>query len=166
MRGIILICAVLLVSACGGREGLRDMRTDTGGPDEFAVIPGAPLELPETLALPNPTPGGSNLTDANPIGNAIAALGGSQSAAFAGGIPAGDQALVAHASRNGVQADIRSVLADEDAAFRSRRARLNTFNPLGNDQYYRAYARQKLDAYAELERFRASGVQTPTAPPR
>ncbi|SEW45252.1 Beta-barrel assembly machine subunit BamF [Cognatiyoonia koreensis] len=166
MRGIVLIGAALALAACSGGGGLRDLRTDTGGPDEFSVVPGAPLELPETLTLPPPTPGGTNRTDAAPKAAAIAALGGSPAAAFAGGIPANDQALVAHAGRNGLQSDIRAVLATEDAAFRARRARLNTFNLLGTDQYFRAYARQSLDAYAELNRFRAAGVQTPTAPPR
>lgn len=166
MRGIFLLGAAVAMTACSGGGGLRDMRTDTGGPDEFSIVPGAPLELPETLTLPTPTPGGTNRTDANPTGNAIAALGGSQAAAFAGGIPASDQALVSSASRYGVQADIRSILASEDAAFRANRSRLNTFNILGNDQYFRAYARQALDAYATLEAFRAAGVQTPTAPPR
>lgn len=165
MRGIILI-AMLGLAACGSEGGLRDMRNPSGGPDEFSVVPGAPLELPETLSLPPPTPGGTNRTDATPNADAIVALGGVPAAAFAGGIPAGDQALVTAAGRNGIEADIRSVLATEDAAFRTRRERLNTFNFLGRDRYFRAYARQALDAYAELARFRAAGVQTPTAPPR
>lgn len=166
MRGIVFIGVTLALSACSSGGGLRDLRSDTGGPDEFSVLPGAPLEIPDALSLPTPTPGGANRTDVNPTGRAIAALGGSEAASFAGGIPASDQALVAHASRNGVQADIRSVLATEDAAFRTRRARLSTFNILGSDQYFRAYARQALDAYATLEQFRAAGIQTPTAPPR
>lgn len=165
MRGFILI-AVLGLTACGSQGGLRDMRNPSGGPDEFSVVPGAPLELPETLALPTPTPGGQNRTDATPNADAIAALGGSPASAFAGGIPAQDQVLVAHAGRNGIEGDIRGVLASEDAAFRARRSRLGAFNFLGRDQYFRAYARQKLDAYGELARFRAAGVQTPTAPPR
>lgn len=165
MRGFILI-AVLGLTACGSQGGLRDMRNPSGGPDEFSVVPGAPLELPETLSLPVPTPGGQNRTDATPNADAIAALGGSPSAAFAGGIPAADQGLVSHAGRNGIDADIRSALAAEDAAFRARRTRTGLFSFLGGDRYFRAYARQKLDAYAELDRFRAAGVQTPTAPPR
>ena len=48
MRGFILIAALGL-TACGSQGGLRDMRTASGGPDEFSVVPGAPLELPETL---------------------------------------------------------------------------------------------------------------------
>jgi hypothetical protein len=165
MRGFILI-AVLGLTACGSQSGLRDMRDPSGGPDEFSIVPGAPLELPETLALPVPTPGGQNRTDATPNADAIAALGGAPTAAFAGGIPASDQALVAHAGRNGLEAGIRSVLAREDAAFRARRSRLTIFSFLGGDRYFRTYARQSLDAYAELDRFRAAGVQTPTAPPR
>jgi hypothetical protein len=31
--------------------------------------------------------------------------------------------------------------------------------------YFRAYQRQSLDKYAELDRFRRLGVRTPAAPP-
>ena len=165
MRGIILI-AVLGLAACSGQDGLRDMRTASGGPDEFAIVPGAPLQLPDTLTLPTPTPGGSNRTDANPNADAIAALGGTQTARFTGGIPASDQALVSFVSRNGVMPDIRRVLASEDEAFRTRRARTGVFNLLGGDRYFQAYARESLNAHDALDRFRAAGVQTPTAPPR
>jgi len=165
MRGIILI-AILGLSACGGSDGLRDMRTASGGPDEFAVLPVAPLEVPQTLTLPTPTPGGTNRTDATPPADAIVALGGSPAAQFAGGIPTSDQALVAHAGRNGVTTNIRAQLSEEDAAFRARRASFGIFNILSGDRYFSAYARQSLDAVSELQKFRAAGVQTPSAPPR
>ena len=92
-------------------------------------------------------------------------LGGRPSAQFAGGIPAADAALIARVSRNGVAADIRATLAAEDARFRANRKRLSLFNPFARNRYFRAYAAQALDAYAELQRFRNLGVATPTAPP-
>ena len=166
MRAIVLVSLALLLAACSGGGGLRDMSSTSGGPDEFSVTPTAPLTLPENLELPAPTPGGANLTDVNPNANAIAALGGRPSAVSAGGIPARDGALVSHASRNGVDPSIRSILFAEDESFRKRAGFRNFFNIFGRDKYFPAYARQSLDAYSELERFRAAGIATPSAPPR
>ncbi len=167
MRNAILaiLTAGLLAACSGGDRPLHNMRTSSGGPDEFAIAPVGALEMPETLDLPTPTPGGTNRTDKDPKGAAIAALGGRPSAQFAGGIPAADAALIARVSRNGVAADIRATLAAEDARFRANRKRLSLFNPFARNRYFRAYAAQALDAYAELQRFRNLGVATPTAPP-
>ncbi|PUB17595.1 DUF3035 domain-containing protein [Yoonia sediminilitoris] len=166
MRAIILSAlAIVTMTACANTDrNLRDLRASGGGPDEFAVIPQRPLLVPDTNLLPEPTPGGTNLADPTPNADAIAALGGSQTAQFTGGVPARDTALVTQASRYGVDADIRSELAAADAAFRKGRSRLNIFNPLGRDRYFPAYARQALDAFAELARLRSLGVNTPAAP--
>lgn len=166
MFRMVLVCGALIaLTACGNSAGLRDLSTDSAGPDEFSVIPHRPLDIPETMALPAPTPGGANKADPNPTGDAIAALGGRQEAGFAGGVPAQDAALVAQAGRNGVTGDIRTLLAQEDARFRSTRGAVSGLNPFGGDRYFGAYAGQALDAYAELTRFRNLGVATPTAPP-
>lgn len=94
-------------------------------------------------------------------------MGGSPAALIPNGVPASDGALVTAASRNGVDPAIRQTLAAEDATFRNRRSRFRLFGLFGGrDRYFRAYARQALDAYAELARFRAAGVATPTAPPQ
>lgn len=143
------------------------MVVDSGeGPDEFSVLPAMPLQAPASLTLPAPTPGGVNLADPDPLGDAIRALRGNPGAASAGGIPARDAALVAHVSRNGVVPDIRAKLAEEDAAFRDRARLARSFDILGQDQYFPAYRRWALDAYAELERFRMAGIEVPSAPPR
>lgn len=143
------------------------MRSDTGGPDEFSVVPTRPLEVPTgATTLPEPTPGGSNLSDADPNAAAIAALGGRASAANAGGIPAADAALVTYVARYGTNPAIRQELAAEDAAFRRRKSGggvLGLFR--GGERYFAAYAAMALDAYAELIRFRNLGVQVPSAPP-
>jgi hypothetical protein len=157
---------LLTLAACGGvPDGLHNLDADLVGPDEFSVLPSLPLEIPASTALPPPTPGGTNRTDRNPTGEAIAALGGSPGALSAGGIPAGDQALVAFAARSGTDPAIRQTLATEDAAYRGRASLGGSFNLLGRDRYYPAYASQALDAYAELARFRAAGVVVPSAPP-
>jgi hypothetical protein len=166
VRLLLVPFAVLALAACGaGGDGLRNLDTELTGPDEFSVLPSQPLVMPDTITLPPPTPGGTNRTDQNPIGDAVAALGGDPGAVRAGGIPARDAALVAYASRAGTDPDIRQALAEEDAAFRARAAAGLSLNLLGNDQYYPAYARWVLDAYEELARLRAAGVTVPSAPP-
>lgn len=168
MRGIILAgVAVFALTACSaGDRPLHDLRANSEGPDEFSVVPVGPLTIPGNLnVLPDPTPGGTNITDPNPTGDAIAALGGSQARAFAGGIPGSDAALVASTGRFGVNAAIRAELAAQDAGIRRRAQAFNLFNILGSDRYFSTYRNQALDAYSELERFRALGVATPSAPP-
>lgn len=162
-----ILCTVMMLSlvACaGGDRGLRDVRSDGRGPDEFRVLPVNPLVRPDDLALPTPTPGGANRTDPTPVADAVAVLGGNPNALVPVGSPTGDGALINAASRNGVDPAIRQTLASEDAAFRNRQSRFGILR--GRDRYFSAYARQALDAYAELARFRNAGVATPTAPPQ
>jgi hypothetical protein len=168
MRKVIsaIFMAFTFAACSAGDRPLHDMRSGTGGPDEFSVMPVAALEIPDTLVLPTPTPGAGNRSDADPEGDAIVALGGSRAAQFAGGVPAADAVLVAQAGRNGVAADIRATLAADDARLRQNRKTFSLFGgAFSRDRYFRAYANQSLDAYAELDRFRALGVATPTAPP-
>lgn len=166
LRHLLAAGALAALAGCGaGGDGLRNLDTELAGPDEFSVLPGRPLTMPDSRALPPPTPGGTNRTDQTPLADAIAALGGNPAAARAGGIPAQDAALVAFAARAGTDPAIRQTLAREDAAFRSRASSGPSFNILGKDRYYPAYARFALDAYAELERLRAAGIDVPTAPP-
>lgn len=166
MRAMIISALLLALSAaCGDTERpLRDMRAAGGGPDEFAVIPVAPLEIPSELTLPAPTPGGDNLTDPQPGADAIAALGGSAAAQRIGGISASDGALVAHTGRFGTDSDIRATLAAEDARILQRKRRTNVFNPLNRDRYFSAYTGQVLEPRAESARLRTLGVQVPNLP--
>ena len=73
MRAITLSVLVLLVvAACGDTDRpLRDLQSAGGGPDEFAVIPQEPLEIPAVQSLPQPTPGGINRADPTPTGKQI-----------------------------------------------------------------------------------------------
>ncbi|MFW5641984.1 MAG: DUF3035 domain-containing protein, partial [Roseicyclus sp.] len=140
---------------------LLNLRNDEDGPDEFAVLPTAPLEIPDNLAtLPDPAPGAPNRVDPNPEGEAIAALGGNPARARSAG---GD--LVTYASRLGVSGDIRPTLAAEDEEFRRRNDGLLLERAFGVNVYFDAYRRQSLDQYDELERLRRLGVRTPAAPP-
>lgn len=163
MRVIALLLGLSLLAACGGDSGLRDLRSSGNGPDEFSVLPQRPLEVPAELTLPEPTPGGANLTDPTPVADGVAALGGNLDATRRGGVPAADAGLVAGVGRYGVDPAIRATLAGEDAAFRARAGRFSLFRRA--DRYFRAYANQALDAYAELDRLRAAGIPGPSAPP-
>lgn len=165
-RAVIAVAAMVTLAACGGKGDPQLMNLRAGqGPDEFAIVPPKALEMPESLSdLPEPTPGGFNRTDQNPEADAAVALGGKPSAA--GGIPAGDSALYAHAARFGVDGGIRATLASEDLEWR----RDNNGRPLERlfnvNVYYRAYSKQRLDQQAELARWRKLGVRTSSAPPR
>lgn len=162
-KAIILLGAALLaLSACDrNREpSLLNVKSNNNGPDEFAIIPNKPLQQPEAnAALPQPTPGGVNRADQTPFADAAVALGGSPN----GGIR--DGGLVNYASRYGVTPGIRQQLAAEDIEFRrdnDGRLLERLFNV---NVYFKAYAKQSLDQYGELERLRRLGVRTVSAPP-
>ncbi len=159
--------ALLMLAACGGGKdvpNLMNVRSETNGPDEFSILPPKPLELPEDLAaLPEPTPGGENLTDPRPFDDAIVALGGKPQAT--GGVPAGDGALYSYATRKGVTAGIRQTLAAEDLEFRQKNDGRLLERIFNVNVYFKAYRKQSLDQYAELERWRRAGARSPSAPP-
>jgi len=166
MRVLLLTLSVLALAACAGDGRLMNLTASDDGPEEFAILPTRPLQMPPDLAqLPPPTPGGTNLTDPNPEGDAIAALGGNPDQLAQQGIGAADGALVAHASRAGVTPGVRQVVAAEDQQIRERRGRRPLEALAGTNVYHRAYEPQTLDSEAEMERWRRTGVQVPTAPP-
>lgn len=168
-RGLVIACAAILaVSACNSDRTpkLMNLRSTTRSPDEFAILPTKPLELPTDVAnLPEPTPGGTNLTDPTPEADAVAALGGNPAALSRKGIGAGDGALVTYASRYGVSPDIRSVTASEDLDFRRRHNGRVLERLFSVNVYSRSYRSQELDQYAELEYWRRLGVRNVGAPP-
>lgn len=167
-HGIIGVAAALTLAACSssGEPVLMNLGASSA-PDEFAIVPNRPLEMPPSLAaLPEPTPGGSSRTEQNPFEDAVAALGGNPALLGRSGVPAADAALVSRASRFGVNTGIREQLAAEDLEFR-RNNRGRVLERLFNvNVYYSSYRVMALDRHAELERWRARGVQTPAAPPR
>lgn len=169
---IAVLSATLALSACGkkaedGAPRLMNIgKSPDGTPDEFAILPNKPIEIPGDLAsLPEPTPGGANLVDPTPEADAIAALGGNTRALRRETVPASDGTVVTYASRFGVTPDIRKTIAAEDIQWRrSNRGRIleRTF---GVNSYFKSYRKQSLDKYRELERLRRLGVRTVAAPP-
>lgn len=162
----VAMAALMALAACGGDRvpELMNLRSETNGPDEFSILPPKPLEMPESLTdLPEPTPGGENLTDPHPLDDAAIALGGKARAA--GGIPAGDAALANYAARKGATAGIRQTLAAEDLDWRRRNDGRLLERIFNTNVYFKAYRKQSLDQQTELQRWRAAGARTSSAPP-
>ena len=153
---------VAMLGACaGGDPNLFNIRKTDRSPDEFSILPTRPLQTPPAgAALPVPTPGAGNRVDRAPVEEAVAALGGNpdRGAAVDGG-------LLASVQRYGVDPGIRGQLAREDLAFRRANDPRLLERLFSVSTYFRAYARQSLDQYAELERLRRAGVRTVAAPP-
>lgn len=163
-RIAFLFGMIALVSGCAN-VGLRDLRSDSKGPDEFGIQPVGALQEPVSYSeLPTPTPGGANRVDRSALADGVTAFGGALDDAN-GPVPAGDGALVQHASRLGVSPDIRATLAQTDADFRKRKARFTQYRIVPVDRYNQAYKREALNAQAEQIRWRNAGARTPSAPP-
>ena len=163
-----LVFLALCLAACSSADtepNLLNISQPRGeGPDEFAVLPTKPLEIPaDTATLPPPTPGGTNRTDQNPQADVAAALGGNADALNRGS--AGDGALLAYAGRHGVDPNIREDLAAADLEFRRRNDGRLLERVFNVNVYFRAYEEMALDEYAELQRLRRLGIRTPAAPP-
>jgi len=172
MRGIIwksgLALALMLgLSACAGSGGRQSLPSaNKSGPDEFQVLPGKPLQTPANYTdLPEPTPGAGNLADATPRADAVAALGGNPARLQRSGIPAADSALLAFTGRFGVVAGIRDLLRGANKGAGRGRGGFSFFGLFSNSRLFSAFSGQALDQYKELERLRAAGIDTPSAPP-
>lgn len=164
-RGAVAFALALLLAGCSGDRGepqLLNLRGD-GTPDEFGIVPTAPLEEPPDYAsLPEPNPAGRNRVDPLPEAEAVAALGGRPGVAAT---RAGDAALLAAVGRFGVTPGIRQQLAAEDRAFRQANRGRPLERLLNLNVYFNAYRGQSLDQYSELRRFQAAGIPTSAPPP-
>lgn len=172
MRGALVRIALagllaLGLSACGQKDPkLLNLKADNSGPDEFLIMPTKPLEAPEDYtALPEPTPGGTNLTDVNPEAEAVEALGGNGALVTPSGLRGGEGAVVNYASRYGVASDIREILAAEDLEWRRKHNGRLLERLFNVSVYFRAYRDMSLDQYVELARLRRLGIWTPAVPP-
>ncbi|MDV4144886.1 MULTISPECIES: DUF3035 domain-containing protein [Shimia] len=164
---VAMIGCVLALAACSSDDGVRVLSSNGDGPDEFRILPAKPLSEPKSYtSLPEPTPGGKNLTDVDPKGDAVAALGGRRNAVHSDTIARSDSALVNYTGRNGRTEDIRGTLASEDEEFRKRRGRFANIKIVKQDRYNDVYDRYQLDQYQEQYRWRRGGATTPAAPPR
>ena len=111
-RGMVLAMMMALSLGACANTGLRDLRSDSSGPDEFQIQTVKPLQLPQgQTSLPPPTPGGANLVDQRPLDDAAIALGGRAQSSPDNPVPGNDGVMVTYASRFGVSPDIRQSLA-------------------------------------------------------
>ena len=167
MRGVLTgIFIVAAVGLAGCSDGLRDLRSNDEGPEEFDVLPVKPLSPPtDYSSLPTPTPGGRNLVDPTPNLDAVVALGGTASAATTTSVSTSDTALLAQTRRYGVDSSVRGTLAEADEKFRTRQNRFSRFKLFPVDRDQQAYRREALDPFEEAERYRRAGFGTPTSPP-
>ncbi len=112
--------ALMALAGCSDKEPtLMNVRASGNGPDEFAILPPKPLQLPENLVeLPQPTPGGFNRTDPTPNDDAIVAMGGKRAGRpwhrGAGSCIAGTGPALWR------RCGIRQVLAAEDLEYRRK----------------------------------------------
>lgn len=173
VAGLKIITSIALVgalAACDTSQGIGRFVAGEdnlqNGPDEFAIVPTKPLELPDDFAaLPQPTPGGRNLTDQRPDADAIAALGGQPSRLDSTNVGAGEGALVAVAERNGSAANIREVLAAEDKEFREKNGPRLLERWFKVNTYLKSYEDETLEARRTNELLRRAGVKTPSVSP-
>ena len=177
--GTGMILATLAMSACGGTRvdddgnkvpQLMNLRSQTRSPDEFGILPTKPLTMPADLkTLPQPTPGGTNLTDPTPMADAVAALGGNPAAVTPavtpGAISAGNGGLVTYAGRFGTQAGIRETLAAEDLDYRRKNDGRLLERLFNVNVYFKAYRPMAINPNEELAYWRKRGVGNPSAPP-
>lgn len=167
LRLLVVVGLVCAVAACGPREPeLFNLTRGQQGPDEFAILPGKPIEIPQDLsALPPPAPPGtSNRTDATPEADAVAALGGNPARLARDG-RAPDGAVVRATTRYGVDPDVREDLAAADLEFRRRNRGRLLERWFGLTTYYDAYERTELNQHREQERWRRAGARSSAAPP-
>jgi hypothetical protein len=169
-RIITIIVLVGALAGCDTSQGvgrfIAGERNLQNGPDEFGIVPFQPLELPNSLiALPNPTPGGRNLTDPLPEHDAVAALGGRPERLDGNKVVAGEGALLAATERNGVTANIRAILAAEDKEFRKKNGPKLLERWFNVNTYLRSYKDETLPARRTSKLLRSKGVKTPTVSP-
>lgn len=173
IAGLKIITTVALVGAlagCDNSQGIGrfiagEPNADSG-PDEFGIVPTKPLELPDDFAaLPEPTPGGRNLTDSRPEKDAVAALGGRPERLDSTRVGAGEAALLAATERNGTAANIRTVLAEEDKEFRKQNGPKLLERWFNVNTYLKSYDDETLPARRTNELLRRKGVKTPTVSP-
>ena len=166
-RAGLLLALCVLVSGCT-RKPPQIMHPQRGmvTPDEFAILPTKPIEMPrDYTALPPPTPGAGNRTDVNPQAEAVAALGGNPARVSTDGKLGDDGALIRQTTRYGVQPQIRTELAAADLEFRQRNRGRLLERWFAVPTYYKAYRRDELNQHGTTAYYRRAGVPTSAAPP-
>ncbi|MEM7507938.1 MAG: DUF3035 domain-containing protein [Pseudomonadota bacterium] len=107
----VLLGTGLTIAACDRiGDPFEVMSSKRAGPDEFSVIARAPLEMPGSRALPEPTPGTISPLDPDPQRAAIEAVTGGSSTLVSApgtGISSGEEVLLRSAEVSAASSDIR-----------------------------------------------------------
>lgn len=163
LRLVALMLSVLALGACSKEGGLQGaVRSLRAGhpPDEFAVLPTKPLEMPSDMAaLPPPTPGAPNRVAFDPEAEAVASLTGRTG-------PAGTAKANALVARAGpADPNVRVQLAAEDATWRKEHPGKLLPRLFTKDDTTLIYQGLTLDSGATFVQLRSAGVGVPPAPP-
>ncbi|MEM8793204.1 MAG: DUF3035 domain-containing protein [Pseudomonadota bacterium] len=137
-------------------------------PDEFAVVARAPLVIPGSTALPEPTPGTPSPLEPDPQRDALVALTGAPGGSLLsnGQTSIGEEALLSSASAAAATSDIRVQLqqdeidADENAPYEAPTVAELLFGE-GEEEVDEATL---LDPDREARRLQTSGVIAPVNP--
>ncbi|MEL6478586.1 MAG: DUF3035 domain-containing protein [Pseudomonadota bacterium] len=137
------------------------------GPDEFSVISRAPLVMPPSRQLPEPSPGTVSPLDPNPQRAAIAALTGrgDSFAASTAGVSAGEQVLLESANAAAASPDIRILIEQEriEAEENAEYEPPTIFEVLGGPE--KTFDEEDvIDPNAESRRLQQAGVTAPVNP--
>ena len=170
LKFILSITLFAALAGCDTSQGIGRFvageKNLQNGPDEFGIVPFRPLELPDGLtSLPDPTPGGRNLTDSLPEHDAVAALGGRPEMLDSNRIGAGETALLAATERNGTVANIRAVLAEEDKVFRKKNGPKLLQRWFKVNTYLDTYKGETLQARRTNALLRSKVIKTPSVSP-
>jgi hypothetical protein len=165
IRVCVLGVALVMTAGCSVNDDRALHRFNkTREPEEFAVLPRRELQMPPSMReLPVPDAQAANRTDQTPLADAVIALGGQPS--DNGRVPKSDRVLISAAGRFGTDPAIRTRLAAEDEVYRAENSRFS-WQLFPSDRYAQVYEDMRLDPYSELKRFRALGIETPSAPPK
>ena len=106
--------ALLILSGCTAGGVRESLGLNKDSPDEFAVVKRAPLEMPDTLALPPPTPGAPRPQEQTPIKEAKEAVFGHEDEKASGLSPAEAQ-LLTKTQADDANPNIRNVVDSETA---------------------------------------------------
>lgn len=163
---VLVLALPLALGACAGfRTPFDSLLAPPQAPDAFLVLSRAPLQMPPSLALPEPRPGAVSPLEPTPLVDAQVALLGRPVDAAGGAAPsAGEQSLLAAAGAAAADPDIRATLvaeADPDRADKPYEAP-SLFALVFGDETLEP--EDVIDPGAEARRLAAEGVITPLDP--
>lgn len=118
----LLATAAVALSACGGGGAREMLGLNKKAPDEFAVVPRAPLSMPPNFNLRPPRPGEPRPQEEAPKVTAQRAVFGSAAASDggAGGRDRGETVLLARAGADKADPNIRRVIEEESSTLAQR----------------------------------------------